>query len=494
MAGLASRRTGVLVGIYALALSAWWWFATSLAPSIITSALAGRGSAVVVRCVAWYAGYRPLDAVLKNWKIAASAVVMGGICHLALVVAVGVWHRRHAPTRTVGQARFDRANSVLLIVLSLVFFLVTALAGGIHDYYFFEQIWEQIMLGRDPWFMVQGQRRIYPLNAYGPLFTVLAPLTLISPLAPKLACALTFWLFAAWLVKDFAVGRHLPAWAGTALLLWLASPYVWVEIALFGHFDVLVGLLCIGAVEARTRGDDYASAAWISAGTLLKYFPGVLVPFLMLDGQRIRVRFLVTTLILGALGMGTACLIWGPSALRPLTFAVAREPTQLSIFRFLEGPHAPFDRDFFFFTMDELATPILLIALAWLWSWTRRRRFEMFASCVLAVSVTLALYKVGFAQYPMVLFVLGAYWIVRDHATLRRQAPLITVFCAYFAWLGYFDVLMSLDDLYWIMDWAALPSFVLGCLLAISIVRAAPPEPEPVVHEAAATAEPEAVG
>ena len=317
---------------------------------------------------------------------------------------------------------------------------------------------------------------MYPLNAYGPLFTVLAPLTLLNPLAPKLLFALAFWMFAAWLVKDFAPSRRLPAWGGLVLLLWLANPYAWIEIALYGHLDVLVGLLCIAAVESRMQERDYAAAGWISAGTLLKFFPGVLVPFLMLDGRRIRWRFLATTLVLGALGMGTACLIWGLSALRPLTFAANREPAQLSIYFFLPGAYAPFDTDFVLFTLEDLATPIMLISLAWLWAWTRRRRFETFSSCVLAATATLLLYKVGFAQYPMVLFVLGAYWFVRDHATLRRRLPLVASFCAYFAWVTYFDYLLYADRSYRIEQWGGLPTFCLGCLLMVSIVRAAPPE------------------
>lgn len=479
MPGLALRRIGLLVVLYALGLSFWWWFAISVVPRVIESTFAGRSSPMVARAVANYAGVWQLKDVLKHWKIAAPAVVLAGICHFGLVLMVTRWRRRLRPARTVAQARFDLATAVLLIVLSLAFMLLTVWEGSIQDYYFFGQIWEQIVRGRDPWFLVRGEFLMYPLNAYGPLFTLLAPLTLLNPLAPKIFFALAFWGFAAWLVMDFAPRRRFPAWAGLILLLWLANPYAWIEIAFFGHLDVLVGLLCIAAVECRMREEDYASAAWISAGTLLKFFPGVLVPFLMLDGPKIRVRFLVTTLALGTLGMGAACLIWGPSPLRPLTFAAIREPAHLSIWRYMTGSHAPFDPDLVFFTLDQAATPVLLIALAWLWTWTRRRSFEMFASCVLVVTVTLLLYKVGFTQYPMVLFVLGAYWFVRDRATLRRRVPLVASYCAYFAWIAYFDVLVCTNRVFRNVDWEGLPTFCLGCLLVASIVRAAPPAVDP---------------
>jgi len=466
---------GGLIALYAVVLAAWWWFATSVAPAILAERLASPGESVVDRAVRWYASNQRPEDVLKRWKTTTSAVAVGVICHLILTSMIGVWHRRHAPSRTTAQSRFDRANSALLFVLSLTFFLVTTLSGMIHDYFFFWQIWGEVLLGHDPWFLVRGRMREYPLNAYGPLFTALAPLTLVGPLTPKLLFALAFWLYAAWMIKDVAPSRRFPAWGGLALLLWLANPFAWIEIALYGHYDVLVGLLCIAAVECRLRGRDFASAFWISAGTLLKYFPGVLVPFLMLDGRRIRVRFLVTTLILGALGMGTACLAWGPSALRPLTFAASREPADLSIFRFLVGLRSPLPNDLVFFTIDQIATPILLATLAWLWTWTRRTGLEMFASCVLAVTTTLVLYKVGFPQYSMVLFVLGPYWLVRDHAALRRLPALIAAFCAYFAWVGWFDVLIVRERTFAVAEWAGLVTLVLGGLLAASIVRASPP-------------------
>jgi hypothetical protein len=479
MTALPSRRTAALVGLYAVALASWWWFARSWGPLLITSAREGRSSAVLARWVAWYGGDRRLDLVLKNWEGLTTAVVVAGVCHLAVVVTASVWRRRHAREQGPWSARFDCVSLGLLIVLSLAFFVVTILAGSIHDYYFFVQIWEEILRGRDPWFLVLGRYMKYPLNAYGPLFTLFAPLTLIHPLAPKLVFALAFWMFAGWLVLDFAPRRRLPGWAGLVLLLWLANPYAWIEIACFGHLDLLVGLLCIAAVEARMRRNDFAAAAWISAGTLLKYFPGVLVPFLMLDGRRVRVRFLATTLALGALGMSLACLIWGLTALRPLTFAVAREPAHMSIFRFLTGRYSLFDESLYISFLETAASPILLIALAWSWSWTRRTQFEMFASCVLTVTVTLWLYKVGFAQYPMVLFVLGAYWFVRDHETLQRRVPLVLAFCAYFAWVAWFDVLLLRGQELRVVEWAGLVTFVLGGLLVASIVRAAPPAPEP---------------
>jgi|GEM_PF-867176 len=487
MAKLPSRRTLALVGFYALLIALWTYFATAIAPTIIATAHAENGAATTSRWVMRYWGGRPIDAALKDWRGIAGAVGLAGILHLALVLLIGRWSRVGNPERTTSRAPLARVETGLLITLSLVFLLVTALMGGVQDYFFYGQIWEQAVKGNDPWFLVVGgMYGQYPLNAYGPFFLALAPLWSLNPLAPKLVFAFAHWAFVAWLIKRLGPSRGLPGWAGLAFLLWHANPYTWVEIAIYGHFDVLVGLLCIAAIEARRRSRDAASVGWLSAGVLLKFLPGVLAPFLSLEKGRVRLGYLAGATALFVAGMSAACLVWGWSPLRPLAFAAGRESAHLSIFRFLRGPHSPIGRDTLFFSPDQWATPILLAALYKAWSWSRRVEFETAASCVLAVAVTLLLYKVGFPQYAMALFVMGSYWLAADHDRLRNRLPLIAAFFAYFAWIACFDVLMVMDRLGPIVEWVGAPTFALGCLLVAAIVCSGPRRPR--VEDAEVTA------
>lgn len=113
-----------------------------------------------------------------------------------------------------------------------------------------------------------------------------------------------------------------------------------------------------------------------------------------------------------------------------------------------------------------------MAALYKTWSWTRRVGFDMTASRVLAVAVTLSLYKVGFPQYYMVLFVLGSYWLVADHARLSNRAPLIATFCLYFAWIAYFDLRIYENRINDLVEWVGAPTFLLARLLITSIVGA----------------------
>jgi len=468
-------RTLTAVALYALLLSLWTHFATSIAPALIASAHDANGSTVASRLVLKFGGERPIDDLLKSWRVVTGAVVVAGVLHLALVLIVGAWSRRERPDQTTGRSRLARIETGLLLALSLAFLLVTVLMGSIQDYHLYGQIWGEVLKGNDPWFLViGGGYGPYPLNAYGPLYIVLAPLTLINPLTPKLVFAFAYWLFVAWLVKRLGPSGGLPAWVGPVLLVWHANPFAWVEIAIFGHFDVLVGLLCLAAIEARRRSRNAESAVWLASGVLLKFLPGILAPFLALDKGRVRLGYLAATAALVVVGMSAVCLVWGWSPLRPLAFAVGRESAYLSIFQFLRGPYSPFDRDTLFFSTDQWATPILLAALYKAWSWTREVHFETAAACVLAVAVTLALYKVGFPQYYMVLFLMGSYWLVADHERLSNRLPLIASFCAYFAWIAYFDTLIYMGRIGPMSDWVGAPTFLLATLLIVSILRSGP--------------------
>ena len=163
----------------------------------------------------------------------------------------------------------------------------------------------------------------------------------INPLLPKLLFALAYLAFAVWLIKDCGKGRQRSRLGGLVLLVWLFNPYLWVEIACFGHFDILVGLCCVAAVAARADGRDVLSAVSLGLGVLIKFMPIVLLPFLILDRQRFRFRLLAAAVGVIAAGFLISLLIWGTSTFRPMFFAAGRTSQHLSIYRFLQGKNSP---------------------------------------------------------------------------------------------------------------------------------------------------------
>jgi hypothetical protein len=339
--------------------------------------------------------------------------------------------------------------------------------------------------GRDPWWI--HARFGYPLNAYGPLFNVLAPLSWCNPMAPKLLFATAYCLFIVVFLKGGMArpGAEGPRFPARGLLAWLLCPFAWVEIAYYGHFDVLVAIACVAATALVVRGREALSGVFLALGFLLKLIPVVIVPFFALDndgpGRRVRVRLLAGAGVLMALGYGLSVLLWGPSTFRPFAFGYTRGSTLLSIFRFLRGGASPLRWFVAEPDLDAWSTRCMAVAVFSVFLYCQWRRADPSTSAVLAVLTTLLFYQVGFPQYQMILFLLLAYWLSRYGSALARQRMLAVALVGYFGWLSLFDVLYAYaggvmhpgGPWTWVADRVGLPTFLLGGFLLFHLLRVA---------------------
>ena len=358
--------------------------------------------------------------------------------------------------------------------------MFTVVSGPRQDYVAFLEIWEAVWQGRDPWWVHETWG--YPLNAYGPLFNVLA-LPAIEPVGPEAGLRagvlpLRGDLPQAW---PGARGRQLgdfPAWG---LLAWLWGPFAWVEVAYYGHFDVLVAIACVAAVSWSCRGREVLAGASLAIGFLLKLIPVVIVPFLALDlaGRRVRWRLLAGVLVPIVLVYGASFLVWGPATFRPFRFGYERGSTLLSIFRFLRGEASPLRRFVGNSGLDAWSTPCLAVSGLAVFAACQWRHTDAATSAILAVLTTLLFYQVGFIQYQMILYLLMAYWLGLYAPALRQDRVLAVAIGGYFGWLTLFDVFYAWaggvlhDDGRWgrVVDWVGLPTFLLGGFLLVSLAR-----------------------
>jgi hypothetical protein len=427
------------------------------------------------------------------WREFASAALIAMALHLTIVVIL----LRHDSAAPEGESRREtragRPASIVLSIVSLAFLAVTVASRVRQDYFFYLQIWYEVRQRHDPWFLVNGESGLGPLNAYGPLFNPLAALAWANPLAPKLLFAYAYILFAVIETKRFIASRSRPVLGVIALFFWFWNPFAWVEIAYFGHFDTLVGLCCVAAIRAWVRREDRRSGIWLGLGVLLKYLPIVLLPFLAHDRCRLRVRFLAVAVGVIVCGLGLACGLWGIAALRPLTFAASRPSTTLSIFRYFRGSFSPLLQFGVPGNFDYLAPLLLCLGLLRAWSWSRVRRPNIEAVAVIAVATTLLFYRVGYPQYQMVSFVLASSWALRHWDELAGRRFLLVTMGCYFGWLAAFDVYYSIAEAFGppvrgfdYRDVAGLPTFVLGCAFIAGLVRSSAPAVDRVADHTAA--------
>jgi hypothetical protein len=473
------------VVLYIILGLGWVGFAVWVAPPRLVAERPGR----VIEAVRRYLEAPPVPFLVQDplgrWREFSGAVSMALVLHLTVVEILRRYDRR---AQGQGSSRECRAASRLSLALAIVaaaFLAITILSGTRQDYFIYLQIWYRVRQGDDPWFEVAGMNALAPLNAYGPLFNLLAPLAWINPLAPKLLFAYAYLLFAITQIKGFAVGRPPSLLRTIALNALFWNPFVWVELAFYGHFDILVGLACLGAVRAWDRGRDIRSGACLAGGVLLKYLPIVLLPFPAFDRGRPRSRFLVVALAMIALGLGLSCRVWGLSTLSPLKLAATRQSTTLSIFFFLRGQYSPLRWVGVWPNVDYLEPWVQCLALLRIWSWSRARKPGVEVSALVAVATVVLLYRVGYPQYQMVPLVLASAWALAHWERLRNRTPLVVAMACYFGWLAAFDVYYMLQEAwraqpngYFAEDLVGLPTFLLGCAFLAAAILATRPSGE----------------
>jgi hypothetical protein len=510
------RRSGPLVSFYAAFAALSLAFAHWAAPPIIEAAYHGRSLEALNR---FFRGRQPhpVEHYFHLWNDFAAAVLIAGALHLAFVLLIRRLDRGMEPNQEAGRA------SRWLTAFAAAFLTATVLAWTRHDYVADLEIWTVVLRGGDPWWIIPEKG--VPLHAYGPLFNALAIPAAFNPMLPKLLFAFAYLATVAWLVKGIGPRRGLVGLPWASRIAWLINPFVWVEIAYFGHWDILVAVACVAAVHERSRGRDIVAGSWLAAGILLKYLPVVILPFLVVEGRRVRWRLLLAAMLATAAGLALSRLVWGPSTFRAIAYGAARPSTLLSVFRFLRGAYSPLGVAFDTPSVDALALPCLTLAGLAVFAWCWIRRVGPAAGALLGVLATLLFYRVGFPQYQVVPLMLASYWVVAERRPGRdailerfslgcgfisggagvparptgagpggqghpphpdgsryeeRGTALALTLGLYFGWLALFDVFYALvggvlhpgDRFARLEDVVGLPTFLLGCLLIAAVARA----------------------
>jgi Glycosyltransferase family 87 len=448
----AFRRPEVvlLIATYAVLCLIWAWFSYGVVPNVITAAYNER-SLTVLKWLLQGHESAPIEHYLDRWSDIATAVQIATILHLGIVLFIQTIDRKH---RLLFLPRADQYTNIVLIAFAAAFLALTILSGVHGDYTAYLLEWKVVLAGHIPW-------KSRPINAYGPLFNVLAPLVWVNPLANKLLFAASYLVYVVWLIKDFAPRRALVALPWPWLVFWLLNPFPWVQIAYFGYFDVLVAVACVAAIHSLVGGKDGVSGNYLAFGILLKYMPIVILPFLVFSERRFRFRVLSFCVGVVIVGLSVSVLIWGRSTFWPLLFAATR-PSHYSIYDVLASTHSPL-RMFWDSpkSLDWLEKPFLITAGLGVFWWCMLRRTGPALSAALAVLVTLLFYRVGFIQYQMVLLFLISYWVVSKWPQLEEHPVRLALLACYFALLAVLDLI----------HWSEFtPSYQTGDITYINLV------------------------
>jgi Glycosyltransferase family 87 len=453
-----------LIAIYAVSCLFWVGFAQWVAPRIITSAYYEQNYPIL----AWALRGHTVERYLSLWSVIAVALPLAAILHLVIVLFICDLDRKQAAQRLDAARAYRRCNAVL-VTYSATFLALTVLSGDQGIYYAYLAEWKAVLSGGDPWVHAKG---IF-FNAYGPLFNALALLVWVNPLANKLLFAFSYLVYVVWLIKDFAPRRGLVAFSWPWTALWLLNPFPWEEIAYGGYFDILVSLACVAAVHSLIGQKDGISGIYLALGILLKFIPIVILPFLAFNERRVHFRLLGFCVGVTFFGFLVSTLVWGTSTFAPLMFAATRH-SEWSIYSVmnsslglvLESPN-----------FDWIQNPLVSIAGLGVFVWCTLRQIEPALSCVLAILVTLLFYRVGLANYQMVLFSLVLYWAVSNWEQFNEHPVLAALLVGYFSFQVIAEIvgIMSTfraDSFFGKI--VVVFQFPLGCALLVGLVQFRP--------------------
>ena len=360
-------------------------------------------------------------------------------------------------------------------VLAFAAVAAAVLAGKRHDYFYFVGQWSLTMNGGDPW--AQGLENVEENPGYGPLFNVFAPLAEIYELLPKV-------LFTgAWLGTAIAVARlfqhdaRVRRFAPFVLAYFVLNPYFWIEIPLYGHFDILPSAATLASVHLLLRGTERRSGAALAVGMLLKVVPVCALPFLIAWSRR---RW--KALVLGFTSVvvvveAVAYAIWGTHAVTFPSLATGRRSNLLSVFAFLRGDYSPLQLVMDEPNVDWASLPLLVVAGAILVWGLALPRAHLVLSVTIAFVVVLGLYLRGHQQFQMLVFVLVPYLFLTVGDAVRRERLLWATLGAYVAWISGFTVVYvvggQLHDEPWIelRHIVGLPTFLITVMTVIVLVR-----------------------
>lgn len=306
---------------------------------------------------------------------------------------------------------------LVLAVGALVMYVVSVLANGADSDITVYAGYASQFWGGTPRF------HLFP-QEYPPLTVLLFSLTM----TPRTTSPIAQW--ELWMFLVFFLGWLLFYRFSGRAAAWRYALYVLaLGIVGFARFDLVPGVLCVGVLWAARQRAWIVSALLLALATLLKFYPAVLLPLLVIEawrgsGQRVRAVLapLGTWLVVVGGGLLVPYLL-NPASLTSILGYQSGRPVEVeSIFGTiawlgsLVGIAAPSLQAYSSFNfggpiaaaLAPLSTPLLVLGVVVVYAWVWRRRLPLGRAFLLCLGVVMLTDKVLSAQYLLWVLPLAA--------------------------------------------------------------------------------------
>jgi hypothetical protein len=268
---------------------------------------------------------------------------------------------------------------------------IVVIAGGVqHDYTFYLTQWR----------LAFSSPAIWASAAYGPIHLILAYAIVFGPLGPKILMCSTFLFFSTIL---FSRLLKLNMEDNKAILIYILSITFNGLIIFVGFWyglnDIFVASFVLAAILARLDRKFVLMGILIGVAALIKYYPMLLLLFLIFDERCIRLRPLLAAISVFTLGIVFSWVLIGNSILSSIYVGFSRPPKLLSILSPLQKhPWIIGGQGIVNFLIDHNSIIMVCVAgIAFLLFWYYGLSWlSSFVAGTLAIFIT---YKIGHPQF-----------------------------------------------------------------------------------------------
>lgn len=317
-----------------------------------------------------------------------------------------------------------------LMPISLALFFIAFVTGGRFDYASYKLQWSLIIEGKNPWGLVEGGM----VNAYGYVHNFFAVLYSANSLLPKLFFVLLLLFFC----KRLLVAQSPRI---KALVLFLCvNPFTISTIAVYGFIDgvcsLLLGLALLEIKYNNVRS-AFKSGVYLAFSILTKFYSIVALPLILSACLRQRLvkgiasGYLLTSVVVIIISYA----LWGDSILEPLAFAKGRDPSFLTLWKYVPNP--------------ELRTSIFsVISIFAIIRACTKYALSVSIRTAAVLSIVFGTYYLGHQQFYLGILIALTVYIVevfRDSDTLMTT-PLLRSFALMLGWLVFIQTGFELFD------------------------------------------------
>jgi hypothetical protein len=310
------------------------------------------------------------------------------------------------------------------------------------DYRAYTLMWQSVLNANNPW----GPWGQNLGNTYGPTFILLAPFYLIHSLLPKLIFVWCWCWISHQLLRTLLVSQKKSGIRFQILyLVILFTPFFWARICIQGANDTMVAFFCFLAIRAAIDEKTIKAGLWISLGSLFKFYPLALLPFLSHRNKKINFKLIFSTLFFIFCGYLLTYLIWGESFLNPILQSYSRDSTGDSIFKFIKSEYFPISKAKTI-NYDWLSKYLILFFSFSVYLRHLIRPIKTEAACTLIMLIIFTFYGAGMNQYHIVVHILGLEWITKEKNLFESNKMLKVALALYFS---YHSIIRPSAKLLW---------------------------------------------